>query len=94
MMFAVAAIAVLVALTLAVVRAMAGPTVFDRLVAANKIGNAVILLVAVVGFMTGRPAWLDIGILYGLLNLIAVFAVLKFLRYGDLAHAGGEELDA
>jgi multicomponent Na+:H+ antiporter subunit F len=91
MMFAVAAAAVMVALALAVVRALAGPTVFDRLVAANKIGNGVILLVAIFGFLMGRPEWLDIGILYGLLNIIAVFAVLKFLRYGDLSYSGGEE---
>lgn len=91
MMFAVAAVAVMVALALAVVRALAGPTVFDRLVAANKIGNGVILLLALFGFMTGRPEFLDIGILYGLLNIIAVFAVLKFLRYGDLSRSGGEE---
>lgn len=90
-MFIVAAVAVLVALTLAVARALLGPTVFDRLVAANKIGNAAILLLAIFGFLTGRPDFLDIGILYGLLNIIAVFAVLKFLRYGDLAHSGGEE---
>ncbi|MGY6708736.1 MAG: monovalent cation/H+ antiporter complex subunit F [Rhizobiaceae bacterium] len=91
MMFAVAAAAVMVALALAVVRALAGPTVFDRLVAANKIGNGVILLLALFGFMTGRPEFLDIAILYGLLNIIAVFAVLKFLRYGDLSRSGGEE---
>ncbi|MFN4272172.1 MAG: monovalent cation/H+ antiporter complex subunit F [Aliihoeflea sp.] len=91
MMFAVAAVAVMVALALAVARALAGPTVFDRLVAANKIGNGVILLLALFGFMTGRPEFLDIGILYGLLNIIAVFAVLKFLRYGDLSRSGGEE---
>lgn len=90
-MFTVAAIAILIALALAVARALAGPTVFDRLVAANKIGNAAILLLAVFGFLTGRPHFLDIGILYGLLNIIAVFAVLKFLRYGDLAGSGGEE---
>ncbi|MCG6113646.1 MAG: monovalent cation/H+ antiporter complex subunit F [Mesorhizobium sp.] len=91
MMFAVAAVAVMVALALAVVRVLAGPTVFDRLVAANKIGNGVILLLALFGFMNGRPEFLDIGILYGLLNIIAVFAVLKFLRYGDLSRSGGEE---
>lgn len=91
MMFAIAAAAVMVALALAVARALAGPTVFDRLVAANKIGNAAILLIALVGFLTGRPDFLDIGILYGLLNIIAVLAVLKFLRYGDLGRSGGEE---
>lgn len=90
-MFAVASVAILVALALAVTRALAGPTVFDRLVAANKIGNGAILLVAVFGFLTGRPHFLDIGILYGLLNIIALLAVLKFFRYGDLSQPGGEE---
>ena len=46
------------------------------------------MLLAVVGFLTGRPEWLDIGITYGLLNLIGTFAVLKFFRHGDLAHSG------
>ncbi len=91
MMFAVASVATLVALALAVVRALAGPTVFDRLVAANKIGNAAILLIALVGFLTGRPEFLDIALLYALLNIIGVLAVLKFLRYGDLSGTGGEE---
>lgn len=93
MMFAVAAVAILVALGLAVVRALAGPTVFDRLVAANKIGNGAILLLAVFGFMTGRPHFLDIGILYALLNIIALLAVLKFFRYGSIAQSqpGGVE---
>lgn len=93
-MFAVAAVAVLVALGLGVARALAGPTVFDRLVAANKIGNGAILLLAVFGFLTGRPHFLDIGILYGLLNIIALLAVLKFFRFGDLSRMAGEEPEA
>ena len=90
-MFYVAATAVLIALALAVVRALAGPTVFDRVLAANTVGTLAILLLAVVGFLTGRPEFLDIGITYGLLNLIGTLAVLKFFRYGDLSHSGEEE---
>jgi multicomponent Na+:H+ antiporter subunit F len=44
------------------------------------------MLLAVVGFLTGRPEFLDIGLTYGLLNLISTLAVLKFFRHGDLAH--------
>ena len=90
MMFAVAIIAVLAAATLAVVRAMLGPTAFDRLLAANAIGTSAILLLALLGFMTGRPEFLDVGITYGLLNVIGTLAVLKFFRYGAL---GGEGPD-
>ena len=92
-MFAIAAIAILVALALATVRALKGPTVFDRALAGNAVGNAAILLLAVVGFIAGRPEFLDIGILYALLNVIGTLAVLKFFRYGDLSHAGEEPVD-
>ena len=87
-MFVVPALAILAAMTLAVIRALVGPTVFDRVLAANAIGTSAIMLLAVVGFLTGRPEWLDIGITYGLLNLIGTFAVLKFFRHGNLAHSG------
>ena len=90
-MFIAAGLAILFALVLAVVRALRGPTVFDRLLAANSIGTAAILLLAVFGFITERPEFLDIGITYALLNLIGTLAVLKFIRYGDLGHSGEEE---
>jgi multicomponent Na+:H+ antiporter subunit F len=93
MMFAVAAAAILAALALATARALLGPTVFDRALAGNSIGTGAILLLAVFGFMTGRPEFLDIGILYALLNVIGTLAVLKFFRYGDLSHAGEEPVD-
>jgi multicomponent Na+:H+ antiporter subunit F len=90
-MFAAAACAVLVALALAVVRALKGPTVIDRVLAGNSVGTLAILLLAVVGFLTGRPEWLDIAITYGLLNVISTLAILKFFRHGDLAHDAEEE---
>ncbi|HMN84923.1 MAG TPA: monovalent cation/H+ antiporter complex subunit F [Bauldia sp.] len=90
-MLAAAMIAVLVAVALMLARALRGPTVFDRLVAANSIGNAAIVILALFGFLTGRPAFLDIGLTYALLNLIGMFAVLKFFRYGDLGAVGEDE---
>ncbi|MCP4382626.1 MAG: pH regulation protein F [Hyphomicrobiales bacterium] len=89
-MLAAGMIGALVALTLMLVRALKGPTIFDRLMAANSIGNAAIVILALFGFLTGRPDFLDIAITYALLNIIGVFAVLKFFRYGPLGY-GGEE---
>lgn len=94
MIFAVAAVAILIALTLAIVRALLGPTIFDRALAANAVGTSAILLLSVLGFLTGRPEFLDVGILYALLNIIATLAVLKYFRHGDLGHAGEEEEEA
>ena len=90
-MFVAASLAILVALALAVVRAIKGPTVFDRVLAGNSVGTLAILLLAVFGFLTERPEFLDIGLTYALLNIIATLAVLKFFRHGDLAYDAGEE---
>ncbi|MEM0943289.1 MAG: monovalent cation/H+ antiporter complex subunit F [Pseudomonadota bacterium] len=84
-------LAVLVSLSLAVARALIGPTAFDRLLAANSIGTSAIMLLALFGFLTGRPEFLDIGITYALLNVIGTLAVLKFFRYGPLGHAQDPE---
>jgi multicomponent Na+:H+ antiporter subunit F len=88
MMFAAAAVALLVTLVLVIVRATLGPTVFDRAQAANTVGTLAMLLLAVLGFLTGRPEFLDLAITYGLLNVIGTVAVLKYVRRGDLGDPG------
>ncbi len=90
-MFTAAALAVLVSLGLVLVRVIAGPTVFDRVMAANTVGTLAVLMLAVIGFLTGRPDFLDLSITYALLNVIGTVAVLKFFRYGDLGHSGDPE---
>jgi len=90
-MFAAAAVALLVTLSLALVRAFRGPTVFDRVLAANTIGTVAVLLLAVMGFLTGRPEFLDLALVYGLLNVVGTIAVLKFFHVGDLGEPGDEE---
>lgn len=83
-MFAAASGALLVALVLMLARAVLGPTVFDRVLAMNTIGTLAVLLLAVLGFLTGRPDFLDLAIVYGLLNIVGTIAVLKFFRHGSL----------
>ncbi len=87
-MFTAAAAGLLVALGLVLVRAVLGPTVFDRVQAANTIGTLSVLLLSVIGFLTGRPEFLDLAIIYGLLNVVGTIAVLKFFRFGDLGEPG------
>jgi multicomponent Na+:H+ antiporter subunit F len=86
--FAAAAIALLVTLVLAMLRGARGPTVFDRALVANSVGTISMLLLAVMGFLDDRPEFLDIAIVYGLLNVVGTIAVLKFFRYGDLSGPG------
>ena len=87
-MFAAAAGALLVTIALLLVRALRGPTVFDRLLAANTVGTCAMLLLAVIGFLAGRPEFLDLALVYGLLNVLGTIAVLKYFRHGDLGDPG------
>lgn len=80
-MFAVAAAAVLVAMILALARAYAGPTIYDRILAVNVFGTKTVLLIAIVGFLTGRPEFLDIVMVYALMNFITVIGILRFFEY-------------
>ena len=83
-MFVAAALAILITMALAMVRALLGPTVYDRILALNMFGTKTVLLIAVIGFLAGRPDFLDIALAYALINFIGVLVVLKFIRYGDL----------
>ncbi len=85
-MFAAAMVAILVTMGLALIRAVLGPTPFDRILAVNMFGTKTMLLIAVAGFYTGRPEWLDLALVYALVNFSGMIAVLKFARFGNLAN--------
>ncbi len=92
-MFAAAAAGILVTMALALTRALLGPTIYDRVLAVNMFGTKTVLMIAVFGFLTGRPDFLDISMVYALINFIGVIAVLKFLKFGDLGSAGRSEAE-
>jgi multicomponent Na+:H+ antiporter subunit F len=79
-----AAFFVLVSMALMLGRLLAGPTLYDRLLAVNSFGTKTVLFLCVFCFVIGRPDGVDIAILYALMNFIATIAVLKFFRYRAL----------
>ena len=79
-MYYVVTIATLVTMALALVRALLGPSIYDRLLAANMFGTKTVLLLSVVAFLYGRPDFLDLALVYALINFIGVIAVLEFIR--------------
>jgi multicomponent Na+:H+ antiporter subunit F len=92
-MFTTIVIALLVAMVLALGRLYMGPSLYDRVLAANAFGTKTVLMIGALGFLTERPDFLDISLLYALLNFIGTIAVLKFFRYrtlGDSIEADGE----
>lgn len=87
-MFAVAALALFIGMALILYRLYKGPTLYDRVLAGNAFGTYTVLFIGVLGFLTERPDFLDIALLYALINFVGTIAVLKFFRYrkiGDLS---------
>ncbi|HJN23486.1 MAG TPA: monovalent cation/H+ antiporter complex subunit F [Rhodospirillales bacterium] len=89
-MFA-AATAILVTMAVALVRALVGPTVFDRILAVNSFGTLTMLLIAVYGFLSSRPEFLDIALVYALINFIGTIAVTKYVTFSDLGYSADED---
>lgn len=91
-MFVAAALALLVTMALALIRLFVGPSLYDRVMAANMFGTKIVLLIAVLGFISGRPDFMDIALGYALINFVSTIAVLKFFAYrsfGDTRRGGG-----
>lgn len=82
-MYTAVSLAILITMGLALTRAIAGPTVYDRIAAVNLFGTKTVLLIAVFAFLSGRADLLDIALLYALINFIGVIAVLKLVTVGN-----------
>lgn len=82
-MLIAAVTAILVVMLLALLRAFAGPTLFDRILAVNLFGTKTVLFIAILGFISGRPYFLDIAMIYALLNFVSVIGILRFFEYQD-----------
>ena len=81
-------IALLAAMGLALMRAIKGPTVYDRILASNTFSTKTVLMIAVLGFLTGEAElYLDIALMYTLVGFIVTVAVLKVSEFGDLGQS-------
>jgi multicomponent Na+:H+ antiporter subunit F len=79
-MYYAVTLATLVTMALALLRAILGPSVYDRVLAVNMFGTKTVLLLSVIAFLYGRPDFLDLALAYALINFIGVLAVLEFFR--------------
>jgi multicomponent Na+:H+ antiporter subunit F len=90
-MLTAASLAILVTMGLALVRALAGPTTYDRIAAVNMFGTKTVLLIAVLAFISGRTDLLDIALVYALINFIGVVTALKLVTQGDFHSSDSDE---
>ena len=90
-MLIAASLAILITMGLALVRALAGPTTYDRIAAVNMFGTKTVLLIAVLAFISGRTDLLDIALVYALINFIGVVTALKLVTKEDFHSSGSED---
>lgn len=90
-MYLTAALAIIAIMVIALIRALRGPTLFDRILAVNMFGTNTVLLVALIGILSGQSSFLDIALVYAMINFITVIAVLRFFEYTkEKAKAGSK----
>jgi multicomponent Na+:H+ antiporter subunit F len=80
-MLLAAIMAILIVMLLALIRAFIGQSIYDRILAVNLFGTKTVLFIAVLQFLSGRPDFLDIAMIYALLNFISILGVLRFVEY-------------
>lgn len=83
-MFLFATLALLLAIGLILLRLYLSVTLLDRVLALNAFGTLAVLLIGVVGFLSERPDFLDIALLYALINFVGTIAVLKYFKYRSI----------
>jgi multicomponent Na+:H+ antiporter subunit F len=82
-LLSVAIIAVMITMVLALVRAFLGPSAYDRMLAANLFGTKTVLLIALGGFALQWHSFLDVALLYAMVNFVGTIAVMRFFEYSD-----------
>ena len=87
-MFLAGLIACAITGILVLVRIILGKTTFDRILAVNSLGTVIVIGISLHGFYSNRPEFLDIAIVYALINFIGTVAVLKLFSTGSL---GGDK---
>lgn len=87
-MYIIVSTVILIAIAVGLLRAFRGPTLYDRVLAVNMVGTLTVLIVAVLGFMTERPEFLDIALVYVLISFLSTIAVLRVYTYRNTAATG------
>tara|TARA_B100001057_G_scaffold112640_1_gene110773 strand:+ start:509 stop:769 length:261 start_codon:yes stop_codon:yes gene_type:complete len=62
------------------VRAIKGPTPFDRILSISSIGTIIAISISVHGFAFNRPDFVDISLMYVLLNFLGTIAILRYYK--------------
>ncbi len=83
-LYAVGAILVMIMIFLSMIRALAGPTAPDRVVAINIITTYTLIIITLIARIYEQVYFLDIAMVYALMGFITTVGVAKYLEKGAL----------
>ena len=92
-MFYLVTACVLISMGLVMIRAMLGHTVYDRMLAANQFGTNTVVIICLLVFIVDDAAYLDIALVYALINFSATIAFLRYYQYGNFKEEGHDTTD-
>ena len=82
-MLTAAVVAILVTMFLALIRTFLGPTEYDRMLAANSFGTKTVLLIIIGGHALGWFGYIDIALMYAMVNFVGTLAIMRFFETHD-----------
>jgi len=65
-------------------RAARGPTVPDRILGINIVGTKTLVVLVLIAYIFNQPMYLDIALVYGLLNFIVTVAAARYIETGKI----------
>ncbi len=91
-MLLAAILAILLTMLLILIRALLGPTAYDRMLATNLFGTKIVLLMVVAGHALGWSSFIDVALLYAMINFVSTIAIMRFFEHqGALSQAAARE---
>jgi len=78
----IAAGIMLVAIILAIIRFVKGPSYTDRIIAFDVMTISSLAIIATVAYFANRIIYLDIAMVYGILSFLGVLIVARYLEKG------------
>ena len=70
--------------SLCLYRAARGPTLPDRILAINIVGTKTLVVLVLIAYIFNQPMYLDIALVYGLLNFIITVAAARYMETGKI----------
>lgn len=83
---------ILISMACVLGRGIIGPTTYDRLLASNAFGTNIVLVIVLLAFLMDEMMFVDIALVYGLINFISNIALLNYFKYGDLQTEKAEDI--